>query len=172
MKIVGIDPGKSGAAAVQYGWLGTREVYCTPFPSTNKDIVEMFTEIFKLGENDVAYIEEVSGYIGKEHPGSRLFNFGLNYGLLLGVLECSKCRVVKVRRRVWQKGLDLGTKGVRCRFAWKRHLKEQAIEMWPDQKVTLANADALLILSYAINQETKQENSSETEAVPQVEESA
>ena len=169
-KIVAIDPGKNGAAAIRYR---DNEIFCYPFPSNRRDLVKIFTEMYKLGADDVAYIEAVSGYIGTAHPGARMFNFGVNYGLLLGVLECCKCKVVNVFPRTWMKGLELGTRGERSKVAWKRHLKSVAAEMWPDVSVTLKNADALLILAYAINEEkTKQKNSSETEAGPQVEEGA
>ena len=171
-RIVAIDPGKTGAAAIRYRFKGEEQVYCSPFPPTQSALVIMLTERFKLCEEDVVYIEEVRGYIGTAHPGARMFNFGVNYGLLQGVLECCKCKVVNVLPRTWQKALNLGTKGDLSRAAWKRHLKKQAAERWPEEYVTLKNADALLILSYAINQETKQVNGSEVEAVPQVEESA
>lgn len=176
-RIAGIDPGKSGAAAIRYRFNSEDEVYCAPLPGGEGEIVVMLTELFKLGPDDVVYIEQVSGFIGKEHPGSRMFTFGMNYGILLGALECTKCRIVKVRPQAWQKGLGLGSRGSRSRTEWKRHLKEEAKRLWPGERITLTTADAYLILAYALKKEKNQKNSTnqdgctKAEAVPAMEES-
>ena len=173
-RIVGIDPGKSGAAAIRYRFKGETEVYCAPLPGEDGELVVMLTELFKLGADDVVYIEQVSGFIGKEHPGSRMFTFGMNYGILLGALECTKCRIVKGRPQAWQKGLGLGSRGSRSRAEWKRHLKDEAKRLWPGERITLTTADAYLILAYAIkmekNHSTEQENGTKAEKVPAMEE--
>jgi len=154
VKIAGVDPGASGAAAVRYRFKGETQVYCAPFPREESELVQLFTDLIKP---DVAYVEQVSGFIGHGHPGSRMFKFGMNYGLILGALQSTGCKVVKVVPRVWMKALDLGTRGKRTKVEWKRHLKEEAKRLWPDEKVTQDNADALLILKYAINKETNQD---------------
>lgn len=152
MRIVGIDPGANGAAAMQYQLDGVDKVYCAAFPNGAGDsyLVKLFTELIKP---DVAYIEQVNGYIGHGHPGSRMFKFGMNYGLILGALESTGCEIIKVMPRVWMKALDLGTRGERTKPAWKRHLKEEAIRLFPEENVTNNKADALLILRYGINNE-------------------
>lgn len=150
MKIVGVDPGANGAAAVSFRFDGMDKTYCAPFPEDDSDLVQLFTELIKP---DIAYVERVTGYIGQGHPGSRMFKFGMNYGLILGALESTGCEIVKVMPRVWMKALDLGTRGERSKPAWKRHLKEEAIRLFPRERVTNNNADALLILQYGINNE-------------------
>ena len=60
-------------------------------------------------------------------------------------------RIVRVRPHDWQKHLRLGTKkDCSGTTEWKNKLKSEAIRRFPTQKVTLATADALLILDYAL----------------------
>ena len=53
--------------------------------------------------------------------------------------------------KVWQASLGLGGKASCANYnAWKRKLKAKAQELYPHLDVTLKNADALLILHYAM----------------------
>lgn len=49
----------------------------------------------------------------------------------------------------WQKGMSVGVRAGLERADWKRKLKAQAERLFPGQRVTLATADALLILEWA-----------------------
>lgn len=148
--LLAIDPGASGAIAVK--WPG-KPILAYPMPD-DADLVDMLgayanTAIIEQ-LNIVAYLEEVGGYIGKPQPGSSMFRFGSGYGFIRGVLAANRIKTVLVRPQVWQKGVSgvQSTKGPER----KRALKEAAARLYPNIKVTLTNADALLIADYAAKQ--------------------
>lgn len=148
--LLAIDPGASGAIAVK--WPG-KPILAYPMPDDN-DLVEMMGAYQGAclldGTDLVAYLEEVGGYIGKPQPGSSMFKFGSGYGFIRGVLAANRIKTVLVRPQTWQKGVSgvQSTKGPER----KRALKEAAARLYPNIKVTLTNADALLIADYASKQ--------------------
>jgi hypothetical protein len=105
---------------------------------------------------DVAYVEDVPKYVGRAIPSSSAAVLFYNFGLVMGILTARGIRVVLVRPQDWQKPLDLGTRRA-CRSAgeWKNKLKAEAQRRFPELKVTLKTADALLILDYGRTQELK-----------------
>lgn len=117
-------------------------------PSTEGDIVS-----FVRGFKSFPYsfiMEEVGGYIGKAQPGSAMFKFGRNTGFLTGVIMALGFRLDLVRPQKWQKALSLGSsRECPSKTVWKNKLKAVAQRKFPDLDVTLATADALLILDYA-----------------------
>lgn len=104
---------------------------------------------FKTSDYDV-FIEEVGGYVGRAQPGSAMFKFGRHTGFVLGVLMALGFRVDTVRPQRWQKHLSLGSsRECASKTEWKNKLKAMAQRKFPEIEVTLATADALLILDYA-----------------------
>ena len=76
-----------------------------------------------------------------------------NTGVLYGAAVACGWEVHRVRPAIWQKAHPVGTKGDLSTTAWKNKLKARAGELYgsvPGIKVTLANADALLILDAAM----------------------
>lgn len=161
-EIIAIDPGAAGGVA----WLENGEVKCVSMPQTRRDLIDFFREI--VSEGTIAYIEKINGFI----PGggaSQMFEFGRSVERVGCILETLGVRIIEVGPKHWQKGLSLGTKGsvkatadmdaigranvkaanARLKAAWKNKLKEEAQRRFPGIKVTLKNADALLILDYA-----------------------
>ena len=141
MKIIAIDPGASGSVCYYDG----NSVRAHNMPETVGDLIEFFRTIDK---DTVVVMEEVSGFIGKPHPGSRMFNFGLGYGQLQGVIQTLGFRLELVRPLKWQKALGLHRRKGMTPSEWKRKLRAEAQRLYPDIKVTLKTADALLILEY------------------------
>jgi hypothetical protein len=148
--LLAIDPGSSGAIAVL--WPG-KPILAYAMPD-DPDLVEMmdgYAVAAKAENYDlVGFLEEVGGYIGKPQPGSSMFKFGSGYGFIRGVLAANRIKTVLVRPQTWQKGVSgvQSTKGPER----KRALKEAAARLYPDIKVTLTNADALLIADYGYKQ--------------------
>jgi len=139
MIICAIDPGKSGAL-VSGESLENYGVHAMP-QSPFEAIATMKT----LGASTI-YLEEVGGYAGGAGaPGAAMFNFGRSYAILETASVASGASLVKVRPQKWQKALSLGTRGERTKPEWKRHLKDRAQELFPKTRVSLLNADALLI---------------------------
>ena len=147
--ILAIDPGASGGLA----WCDPQGRFVADsLPDTDGDLLAYLETVVTAADgaaNVSAYLEQVGGFIGKPQPGSAMFKFGRGYGFLLGVLMTLRVRVELVTPQRWQKGLCLGTSNGLPKPDWKRKLKGQAERLYPGQRVTLATADALLLLEYA-----------------------
>lgn len=149
-RILAIDPGASGGFAWHHIESEPQEVVCCmPMPKTEGDVVGELTAIIAANQIRVAYVEEVGGYCGAAMPGSAMFNFGRNFGFILGVLAARGIRVELVKPQKWQKHFSLGTvKESGGKTPWKNKLKAKAQQLFPHLDVTLKTADALLILEY------------------------
>lgn len=139
---VAIDPGVGGGIAWHIPG-------CQPaaenMPETPQELVYLLECIQKDGEVRV-YLEEVGGYVGGPgNTGSSMFTFGRNFGQILGVCAALGIPVELVKPGRWQKALGLGTSAGRSKSQWKNHLKQRASQLYPNVKVTLKVADALLI---------------------------
>jgi len=148
--ILGIDPGASGGFAWRNGALPA----AMKMPDGEAAVLEALQELTESSDDGqhICYIEKVGGFTGKPQPGARMFTFGRGFGFLLGVLMTLKWEVHLVTPQKWQRAAGLGTKGTRTPAEWKRTLRDEAARLYPEQKVTLATADALLILEYARGQ--------------------
>ncbi len=145
--ILAIDPGVTGGVA---RWKKGQPTVAFAMPATEGDLVELFRTLITPGET-IAIVEHVGGFIGKAHPGSRMFAFGRNFGFVLGVLQAMGVRTELVRPQKWQKPLNLGTaSGCATRTEWKGKLKAHAQRLYPTLNPTLKTADALLILKFAL----------------------
>ena len=80
-----------------------------------------------------------------------MYKFGFQSGVIHGILMSLGIEPKYVPPKTWQKALDL-KKGKMSKTPWKNLLKAKAQELFPNQKVTLATADALLILEFARRQ--------------------
>ena len=158
--ILGIDPGASGAIAyfksddVKYDINAITAYKC---PDSAEDMARIVENC--LSENRLyAYIEQVHAM---PHDGrSSLFKFGTNYGAWLGIL-CSLRHVdgvVRVSPQKWMKWWEVkvGTKLPKIKKDRKNMLKSWASQC-TSQKVTLYNADAILIAMYGYFQELESE---------------
>lgn len=149
MKILSIDPGASGGLA----WCDDENnVQAIAMPETDGDLVDWLRAI-KIAGVSTAWVEEVGGFIGRPQPGSAMFRFGFGCGVIRGALMAFGFRVELIRPQKWQKHFSLGTKSTCASTTeWKNKLKSEAQRKFPDIKVTLKTADALLMLDYAMTQ--------------------
>lgn len=148
--ILAIDPGASGGLA---WWRGSSGYDASPMPDTEGELINQLRELSCAG-HEVAMVEDVGGYVGGGgQPGSAMFRFGFNCGVLRGALMALGYRVELVRPQKWQKHFGLGSKAQAGGTGpWKRKLKAEAERRFPTCDVTLKTADALLILDYAMAQ--------------------
>ena len=138
-----IDPGASGGYALLKE-NGDFEAY--PLPSLTYAELQAAT----FGDYTVV-IEDVPKFVGRMIPSSATATLHFGFGYLCGHFEARLMRVIKVRPQEWQKTIGIGTKGKEMSSAqWKRKLRDEAQRRHPELKVTLANADALLLLDHAI----------------------
>lgn len=141
---IGIDPGKNGGIAIQ----GEEGVSVSKMPETEGDILDLLRSSRYLipGKPAVAHIEDIPKFVGKNVPSSSAIVLGRNYGFLLGVLQTLDYRINLIRPQAWQKTLGLGNSRGMTNTAWKNKLKAKAQQLYPGLHITLATADALLIL--------------------------
>lgn len=102
----------------------------------------------KRGEDGSVEGVEVEG----GQPGSAMFKFGESAGIVRGMLLALGAEVELVPPKKWQEPLFL-KKGDATKTAWKNTLKNAAQRRFPGLKVTLATADALLLLAYSAARE-------------------
>lgn len=149
MVVIGIDPGVNGGVAVMYS---DTKVASYKMPSTEKDISDLFKEIYDYSqiENEpvVVFLEKVHSMPGQGVVST--FTFGMNYGFLRGTLIGLNFPIYDVTPQKWQKALGISKS--ESKAIHKNKLKGLAQQWFPDQKVTLKNADALLIAKYGKNQ--------------------
>lgn len=153
--IIAIDPGASGGIAIQHP---NGDETVDAMPATEADVVGLLREAIEAGRMEgvddvVAYVEQVGGFIkGSPAPGSAMFNFGRNVGVIHGALLSIRVRIVEVRPQAWQKAIGAGQSATYGK-TWKAHLKSVAQQRYPRLKPTLKTADALLILEYGAMRE-------------------
>ncbi len=154
--IIAIDPGAHGATAVRYP---NGMTVVIPFISESEQreyVLRLHAYCKAEGVSGHAIVEHVDGFCGNASPGSAMFNFGRNFGFHLGLLSGCGFSVDLVRPSVWQKGYPKTAKisdRAKAKRDHKAELKEFAARKFPMQKVTLVNADALLILDWALRNE-------------------
>jgi hypothetical protein len=160
--MIAIDPGQSGGIAFlsQQGDAGAFKM-----PDTDREISDVLCPDLRpsltstrfpllMGETvqrpRVVYLESIVKFAGTNMPGSSGIVYGDSCGFVRGVLTAFDYRIVLAPPKTWQKALGLGSRNSHpSRTAWKNHLKNRAQQLFPNVKVTLNTADALLILEAA-----------------------
>ncbi len=146
---MGIDPGASGGIAVVHDGI----VEAASMPKTERDVWEWINrwsspEMF-------AVIEKVGGFIGVPHPGSAMFKFGMSCGGLRMALTAAGVPYEDVTPQKWQKALGIPVrKKTESKGDHKNVLKAAAQRIFPKEKITLATADALLLVEYCRRKRT------------------
>lgn len=134
---IGVDPGESGATVIYDGASILADI---SHQETEQDYVDqLYTHLH--GRDNFAVIEKVAS--SPEQSPSRAFNFGESFGKLKQVMADLKIKRKYVSPEVWQTFLKCKTKGD------KKVTKRKAQELFPEHKITHANADAILIAVYA-----------------------
>jgi len=132
--LLAIDPGANG------GWVykGGSTIFC----GKNNELSQL-----TINRETVVIVERVPPFVGKYIPSSAAFKLGYSYGWIVGKFTGYKTHLVTPQ--VWQAYLNIGKKSDHKN--WKARLKDEAIKLFPKQpRITLATADAYLILHYAI----------------------
>jgi hypothetical protein len=143
MKIIGIDPGASGAIIVMDMDTG-KIIEAIKMPETATDVYDFLVQ---YNIESYCFLEKIHGMPGMS--GTSMFSFGQGYGHLEMALIALKIPTESVTPQKWQKEFQVGTKSSSAsKTEWKNKLKAKAQSMFPNIKVTLALADALLITEY------------------------
>lgn len=173
--ILGVDPGSSGGFAWRYA---NGDICAVPMPATQGDILQTIAEIheiaFKRNEKVICYMEQLPLFVGgADIPGSRIGVMFEGYGFTKGVIQTLGIPLVMVTPQKWQKSLGLGKidrvraekgatdeqkKAVRTHNAqakrdWKNKLRSECQRRYPSLKITLAKADAILVMDYGLREQ-------------------
>ena len=147
MAIITIDPGITGVIVVNVSDKITIHKMPQTFPDTYnlleeyKSMESVVCTIFKC------YLEKVHGMPGQ--GGAAMFTFGRGYGWLEMALYSLKIPTYPITPQAWTKAMGLGTKkAAGSPTKWKNKLKQKAQQIYPSEKITLWNADGLLMMYY------------------------
>jgi len=138
MIYLGIDPGKNGGIAIVEH---SGKASSMSMPETVLDLVEALASLERGSDGECfAVLEDV--HSSPQMGVVSAFTFGRGFGHLEMALAALKIPHEKVRPQVWQKSLGCLSGGD------KNKTKARAQSLFPQLKITHANADALLIAEY------------------------
>lgn len=162
--VIGIDPGANGGLAV---FIPGDKVKAVKMPKDITDLAEFF-KYYNDNYRPIIFLEKLSvrpddvavGADGKPNMGKifRIQKMMANFEHLKALIETAGIPYALVHPMTWQTKLKLRVRGQHEEKAdRKRRYAAKAGEWYPGVKVTLWNADALLIMHfgrYALVNET------------------
>jgi len=114
-------------------------------PGSEDDLWELMQMLKQWGPAK-GVVEKVGGFIqGNPAPGSAMFNFGMGYGAVRMAMVGAGIPFCEVTPQAWQKYHQVARHPQETKSSWKNRLKTLAQSIYPDLKVTLRTADALLL---------------------------
>ena len=153
MRIIGIDPGLSGAIAILED-NKIKELFDMPvMPDGKKNkrqlnnalLVKLIKDNIKNLENTVMVVEQVNAMPGQ--GVTSMFNFGQTFGAIKGICAAPGLPIFFVRPAKWKKYFELINSS-------KDASRTKAIEMYPSiseqlsKKKDVNKSDAILIARY------------------------
>jgi len=143
--IIAIDPGATGSIAFTIH--DPPFIACIPMPKGMTNQLDILLSMTPA----TTYIENVGGYMpGNSGPAS--VKFARHIGNIEAALYILKFPTIKVSPSSWMRTLGKFSKDKMSR---KREIKDLMARQYPFIKVTLTNADALGILTYAKNAQNR-----------------
>lgn len=139
---IGVDPGSKGAIAIIHNG---KVVDLHTYSKSSEQGIARFLQSWSLYDC-IAMVEQVGAMPGQ--GVTSMFTFGRWYGFVRGVLTAYMVPFDDVRPQAWQQKLGLAGRHP-TPAARKRAQKSKAEQLHPYLKLTLENADAVLIAEYA-----------------------
>lgn len=130
-RVMGIDPGKGGAVAVLDGY--GEVVFIDDMPIVGKRVNGVLLSDYVADAYDgrmpgdsresflTAVVERAQAFPGM--GGSGAFNYGTNYGIVLGVLQAEGVRIEDAPPNKWKRAMRVS--------ADKEQSRQRAIDRWP-----------------------------------------
>lgn len=151
MSFLGIDPGWNGYLAVYDDASNTLSIH--KMPKQVSEIVSLMESIYHTEattSNGIEFcvVEKVQGYIGNPHPGSAMFKFGQNYGIIQACLEFFYIPHLFITPQKWHRMLAIPQRNKKQTDSqYKAFLAETCRNLLPmhSQKINKANADSVLL---------------------------
>ena len=153
MKIIGIDPGLSGAIAILED-NKVLSIFDMPVMAEGKknkrqlnsaQLVDIIKENVKINDDIAVVVEQVNAMPGQ--GVTSMFNFGQTFGAIKGVCAALKLPIFFVRPSKWKKHFDLLNSS-------KDSSRTKVIEMYPSlsnqltKKKDVNKSDAILIARF------------------------
>ena len=153
MKIIGIDPGLSGAIAILED-NKVLSIFDMPVMAEGKknkrqlnsaQLVDIIKENIKINDDIAVVVEQVNAMPGQ--GVTSMFNFGQTFGAIKGVCAALKLPIFFVRPSKWKKHFDLLNSS-------KDSSRTKVIEMYPSlsnqlkKKKDVNKSDAILIARF------------------------
>ena len=146
--VIGIDPGNTGAVAFLRG--ADVDVVDMPLMANGKkqqlnpqELSRILVGGIETGEDVVAVVERVSAMPG--NGAASMFNFGMGFGVIQGVLAAMRIPYKLVTPQKWKKAAGLTGKE-------KDNARTLAQQLFPDaplgRKKDIGRADAILIAKF------------------------
>ena len=160
MKIIGIDPGLSGAIAVMHD-KKVINMYDMPVMAEGKknkrqlnssQLVNIIKENINENEETIVVVEQVNAMPGQ--GVTSMFNFGQTFGAIKGVCAALKLPIFFVRPSKWKKHFELINSS-------KDSSRTKVIEMYPTLSAQLTKkrdvnkSDAVLIAKFYFDTKLK-----------------
>ena len=146
MIIIGIDPGAKGGVAIYDE--AKDKMILHKCPETPKEMAAIINTAKVKDKNVFCVIEKVHAF--PTDARSSAFKFGCNFGKWLGILGAYDIPTLEVTPQVWMKPLQPLSK---VKTEMKNQLKQIAINLFPENKITLSTSDAALIVVWYVNNE-------------------
>lgn len=142
LPVVAVDPGVNGGIA---WWDVDQGAQAVRMPETDGDILATFRNLRRAGAQRIAMELPAKCIMGAGRMA--LLTLHRNVGFLQGVAMAEGFELHLFQPQKWMAKLSLKKRAGEEQRHWKNRLKEEAQRRFPALKVTLANADALLILA-------------------------
>mgnify|MGYP003132463999 FL=1 len=146
MIIIGIDPGAKGGVAIYDE--AKHKMILHKCPETPKEMAAIINTAKVKDKNVFCVIEKVHAF--PTDARSSAFKFGCNFGKWLGILGAYDIPTLEVTPQVWMKPLQPLPK---VKTERKNQLKQIAINLFPENKITLSTSDAALMVVWYVNNE-------------------
>jgi hypothetical protein len=145
---IGIDPGISGGIA----WYDeeTQLSYVKKMPQNILEFISFWQNFHEIHGNKQIFCLTEKVHSMPTNGAKSNFTFGYNLGVLHTCLTNFKIPFDFVTPQAWMKSFFMKKDKNETGTKWKNRLKQKAQQLYPDHKVTLWSADALLILEYCI----------------------
>ena len=147
---VGIDVGVSGGVCILHSDKGTPPytMQCSKTEATPHDMAEqLLTPLYDIGypNTHVVYTMVEKVHSMPKQGVASTFKFGQGYGIWIGILSALRIPYELTTPRTWMGHYGAMPKEKKDR---KNYLKSIAQSLYPEQHITLATADAVLMAHY------------------------